>query len=46
MSDDQEIRDVIRRWLEATKRGDSSSVLDVMTDDVVFLAPGREPFGA
>lgn len=45
MSDEQAIRDVIERWMDATKRGDTSSVLDLMTDDVVFLAPGREPFG-
>ncbi len=45
MSDEQAIRDVIQRWMDGTKRGDTSSVLDLMTDDVVFLAPGREPFG-
>jgi uncharacterized protein (TIGR02246 family) len=45
MNDDQAIRDVIKRWMDATKRGDTLSVLDLMTDDVVFLAPGREPFG-
>jgi uncharacterized protein (TIGR02246 family) len=45
MSDDQAIRDVIERWMDATKSGDTLSVLDLMTDDVVFLAPGREPLG-
>ncbi|MBN9161551.1 MAG: DUF4440 domain-containing protein [Myxococcales bacterium 68-20] len=45
MSDEQAIRDVIERWMDGTKRGDTSSILDLMTDDVVFLAPGREPFG-
>jgi uncharacterized protein (TIGR02246 family) len=45
MNDEQAIRDVIKRWMDATNRGDTSSVLDLMTDDVVFLAPGREPFG-
>lgn len=44
-SDEQAIRDVIQRWMEATTRGDTATVLDLMTDDVVFLAPGREPFG-
>ena len=45
MSDEQAIRDVIKQWMDATQRGDTAAVLDLMTDDVVFLAPGREPFG-
>ena len=45
MSDEQAIRDVIKQWMDATHRGDTAAVLDLMTDDVVFLAPGREPFG-
>ena len=28
-----------------TKRGDAQTVLGLMTDDVVFMVPGREPFG-
>jgi uncharacterized protein (TIGR02246 family) len=31
--------------MAATKAGDVRSVLDLMTDDVVFMVPGREPFG-
>lgn len=45
MSDEQAIRDVITRWMDATTGGDSAAVLDLMTDDAIFLAPGREPFG-
>jgi len=46
MTDDERaIRDVIASWSDATKRGDTRTVLDLMTDDVVFMVPGREPFG-
>ena len=45
MTDEQAIRDVIARWMDATERGDTIAVLELMTDDVVFLAAGREPFG-
>jgi uncharacterized protein (TIGR02246 family) len=31
--------------MEATKRGDTATVLSLMTDDVVFMVPGSEPFG-
>lgn len=43
--DEQEIRTLVARWQEATKAGDTDSVLAMMTDDVLFLAPGRLPFG-
>lgn len=45
MSDEQEIRDLIQKWLAATKEGDVQTVLDLMTDDVVFMVIGQEPFG-
>lgn len=45
MSDEQAIRDLIGQWMDATKKGDTASVLDLMTDDVVFMTAGREPFG-
>ena len=43
MSAEQEIRDVITTWMEATKKGDTRAVLELMTDDVVFLTPGHPP---
>jgi uncharacterized protein (TIGR02246 family) len=43
--DEKEIRALIERWMSATKAGDLTTVLDMMTDDVVFLVPGKEPFG-
>lgn len=46
MSDDERaIRDVISTWIEATRAGDSATVLNLMADDVVFLVPGQKPFG-
>ncbi|HRO22534.1 SgcJ/EcaC family oxidoreductase [Betaproteobacteria bacterium PRO5] len=45
MSDEKEIRDLVRTWMVATKSGDSATVLSLMTDDVMFLVPGQEPFG-
>jgi uncharacterized protein (TIGR02246 family) len=46
MTDDERaIRDVVGRWMSASKAGDLATVLSLMTDDVVFLVPGQEPFG-
>lgn len=43
MTDEQQIRDLVQKWMAATKAGDSKTVLSLMTDDVVFLIPGRPP---
>jgi uncharacterized protein (TIGR02246 family) len=46
MTDDERaIRDVVGRWMSASKAGDLATVLSLMTDDAVFLVPGQEPFG-
>ena len=46
MSDDERaIRDLVARWMAASQAGDTVTVLSLMTDDVVFMVPGREPFG-
>ena len=46
MSDDERaIRDLVDRWLSASRDGDLPTVMELMADDVVFLVPGREPFG-
>lgn len=47
MSNDDEraIRDLIATWMKATREGDAATVLSLMTDDVVFMVPGHEPFG-
>lgn len=46
MSDDERaIRQVVETWMVASKRGDTATVLDLMTDDAIFMVPGQEPFG-
>jgi uncharacterized protein (TIGR02246 family) len=42
-TDEQQIRDLVAKWLAASKAGDVDTVLSLMTDDVVFLVPGRAP---
>lgn len=43
--DERQIRSLVESWMAASKAGDISAMLDLMTDDVVFMVPGREPFG-
>jgi uncharacterized protein (TIGR02246 family) len=46
MTDDEgAIRELINTWMAASRAGDTETVLGLMTDDVLFLVPGREPFG-
>jgi uncharacterized protein (TIGR02246 family) len=46
MSDDERaIRELVETWMDASRRGEVATVLDLMTDDVLFMTPGREPFG-
>jgi uncharacterized protein (TIGR02246 family) len=42
-NDEQEIRQLISTWMEATQAGDIDTVLGLMADDVVFLVPGQPP---
>lgn len=44
-ADEKAIRAAIERWMRATAAGDLDTVLGLMTDDVVFMVPGKEPFG-
>jgi uncharacterized protein (TIGR02246 family) len=44
-NDEQSIRALVKTWMAATKAGDSAAVMRLMADDVVFMVPGREPFG-
>jgi uncharacterized protein (TIGR02246 family) len=39
------IRDLVATWMKASEAGDLNTVLSLMADDVIFMAPGREPFG-
>lgn len=43
--DESAIREAIATWMRASAAGDIDTVLGLMTDDVVFLVPGAEPFG-
>ncbi len=45
MTDEEAIRNVVSTWLEATRKGDFNTVLGLMSDDVLFMVPGQEPFG-
>ena len=46
MTDDERaIRELVATWMQASQAGDTATVLSLMTDDVIFQAPGREPFG-
>lgn len=43
--DERAIRDLVQTWIDATAAGDLDTVLDLMTDDILFIVPGQEPFG-
>lgn len=43
--DERAIRGVVDTWFAASKAGDLPTILSLMTDDVIFMVPGQEPFG-
>ena len=43
--DERAIRDLVATCMVASKAGDTVTVLGLMADDVMFIVPGREPFG-
>jgi len=46
MADDEmAFRHVMETWTRASQSGDTHTVLSLMTEDAVFMVPGREPFG-
>jgi uncharacterized protein (TIGR02246 family) len=46
MTDDvRQIRELVRSWIAASNAGDVPALMKMMTDDVVFMTPGRPPFG-
>jgi uncharacterized protein (TIGR02246 family) len=46
MTDDERaIRELVATWMQASQAGDIATVLGLMADDVIFMVPGREPFG-
>jgi uncharacterized protein (TIGR02246 family) len=42
-TDEQQIRQLVQTWTDATQTGDTATVLSLMSDDVVFLVTGRAP---
>lgn len=42
-TDEEAIRAAVRAWHKASEAGDAGAVLDLMTDDALFLTPGRQP---
>jgi uncharacterized protein (TIGR02246 family) len=44
-NDEQAIRELVDTWLEASKKGDLATMRNLLADDVLFITPGREPFG-
>ncbi|HEY3637500.1 MAG TPA: SgcJ/EcaC family oxidoreductase [Rhizomicrobium sp.] len=46
MTDDKRaIETLVATWMEASIAGDTETVLGLMADDVIFMVPGRDPFG-
>jgi uncharacterized protein (TIGR02246 family) len=43
MTDEEAIRNLIATWQEASRAGNLAKVLELMTDDVVFLTSGQPP---
>ena len=41
--DETEIRRLVSTWMSATQAGDVTTIMGLMTDDVVFLVPGKAP---
>ncbi len=42
-TDEQQIRALIDTWAEASREGDLTALLQLMTEDVVFLTAGNMP---
>lgn len=43
--DEKAVRALVDTWMSASKAGDIEAVLGLMADDVIFMTPGRKPFG-
>lgn len=42
--DEHAIRQLIETWFVASRRGDLTTVLDLIADDAIFMVPGKPPF--
>jgi uncharacterized protein (TIGR02246 family) len=43
--DERQIRKLIEAWIAASNARNLPALMDMMTDDIVFMTPGRAPFG-
>ena len=43
--DERAIREFVDVWMRASRASDIATLLSLMTDDVIFLAPDRLPLG-
>jgi uncharacterized protein (TIGR02246 family) len=43
--DEHQIRKLVDSWIAASNARNLPALMDMMTDDVVFMTPGRGPFG-
>jgi uncharacterized protein (TIGR02246 family) len=43
--DERAIHELVDTWMKASRAGDTDTALSLMSDDVIFMVPGREPFG-
>jgi uncharacterized protein (TIGR02246 family) len=44
-NDEHAIRQLVDTFLAASQKDDLETVLSLLADDVIFMVPGREPFG-
>jgi uncharacterized protein (TIGR02246 family) len=44
-SEERQIRRLIDSWIAASNARDVPALIDMLTDDVIFMTPGRAPFG-
>jgi uncharacterized protein (TIGR02246 family) len=43
--DERQIRELVESWIAASNARDLPALIGMMTDDIVFMTPGRAPFG-
>ena len=41
----RQIRELVESWIAASNARDLPALIGMMTDDIVFMTPGRAPFG-
>lgn len=44
-ADERVIRQLVDKWLAASEKGDLATMLGLIADDVIFMVPGKQPFG-